>query len=301
MIPSRTWKKVGPEAAERVRQLLARLGTSDEKLSGVGEAWRVRVEGSVFTQYASGTLVFTGGEGPRLVHIVDEVSRIITDARGPVGRDCLIGLDESGKSEVLGSLVLAAAIVPRTLLDRVEALVGSADTKETHPLEYWDGLHRRLLDLRGAGLGWDMELCAPSEIDAENLNVIMDRGYERLLRRIPPLRAPGRCRVTLDDYGVRGPLTAFLATLRDSGAEVIVREKADEDSMEVRAASVLARWRRAEEMRQIDADYSLPGAPVGTGGPADSRTAPWLKAWRETGKPWPPVVRKKWKNLKKAL
>ncbi len=65
---NKTWKNLSPDTAELVRQLLLREGgVQDESTTGHSEAWRIRLESSVFTCYNTGTLYFSG-ENLRLFH-----------------------------------------------------------------------------------------------------------------------------------------------------------------------------------------------------------------------------------------
>jgi len=47
-------------------------------------------------------------------------------------KDFLIGLDETGKGEVIGHTVLTGVIFPKELFKDVDLLIGPADTKNRH-------------------------------------------------------------------------------------------------------------------------------------------------------------------------
>jgi len=72
----RTWKGITRPQAEEIRVLLSRLGDADDKVSGTREVWRIRVEGSVFTFYETGTLYFNGGVGLAET-VANEISKIL--------------------------------------------------------------------------------------------------------------------------------------------------------------------------------------------------------------------------------
>lgn len=71
----RTWKRATPDALTRVRDLLVRRGgIADKELKNPHEAWRVRIETSVFTGYRSGTIYCTGGDIPELPFLYQSIS-----------------------------------------------------------------------------------------------------------------------------------------------------------------------------------------------------------------------------------
>ncbi|HLB68639.1 MAG TPA: hypothetical protein VJN63_09305 [Thermoplasmata archaeon] len=80
-MPGRTWKGAGPEALAKVRELLLhRGGIEDKELKNPHEAWRVRIETSVFTGYRSGTIFCTGGNIPELPFLYKSISDVLGKA-----------------------------------------------------------------------------------------------------------------------------------------------------------------------------------------------------------------------------
>jgi hypothetical protein len=75
---AKTWKGVSPEAIERVRLLLLRRGgVEDPNLKNPYEAWRVRIDRSVFTGYRGGTIYANGGKLPELMFLYQSISDIV--------------------------------------------------------------------------------------------------------------------------------------------------------------------------------------------------------------------------------
>jgi len=297
-VKGRSWKGLSAAQGDEARAFLARLGTEDTQVCGAHEAWRIRIEKSVFTFYDKGTLYFNGGEGQLLEHAVQEISRLLGQTRDPTTKEYLIGLDETGKGEVLGHAVLAVAVVQRDALDRLEAAVGTADTKKAHAFAFWDQLYRELDGLRGRGLTWELQTLPPWDVDRYNLNLILDVVYQRLLSRVLLSLDPPACRITLDDYGIGKNLRGYLDALSKQGAEIRVEAKSDEKYVEARTASVLAKWRRQQAMQGIARDFSFTDAPVGSGNAGDSETLVWLRRWKETAKPWPWFVKTSFKTVR---
>jgi hypothetical protein len=73
-----TWKGAGPESLAIIRDLLLRRGAvEDKELSHPSEAWRVRIEGVVFTGYRSGTIYCNGGAIPELPFLYKSISEVL--------------------------------------------------------------------------------------------------------------------------------------------------------------------------------------------------------------------------------
>ncbi|HEX9341337.1 MAG TPA: hypothetical protein VF992_09275 [Thermoplasmata archaeon] len=74
----KTWKGASPEALAGVRELLLRRGAiEDKELSNAHEAWRVRIEKTVFTGYRSGTIYCNGGRLPELPFLYESISNLL--------------------------------------------------------------------------------------------------------------------------------------------------------------------------------------------------------------------------------
>ncbi len=74
----KTWKGASPKALTEIRELLIRRGAVEDKdLSNPHEAWRVRIEKSVFTGYRSGTIYCNGGDIPELAFLYKSISKTV--------------------------------------------------------------------------------------------------------------------------------------------------------------------------------------------------------------------------------
>jgi hypothetical protein len=77
-VQGRTWKGASPEGLAIVRELLLRRGAVEDKaLTNPHEAWRVRIEGVVFTGYRSGTIYCNGGTIPELPFLYKSISEVL--------------------------------------------------------------------------------------------------------------------------------------------------------------------------------------------------------------------------------
>lgn len=77
-MPGKTWKGARPEDLVQVRELLLRRGAIEDKdLGNPYEAWRVRIDRTVFTGYRSGTIYCNGADVPELPFLYKSISELL--------------------------------------------------------------------------------------------------------------------------------------------------------------------------------------------------------------------------------
>ena len=296
---NRTWKGVSTEQSERLKEvLLSQGGELDTEVRGQNEAWRIRLENAVFTFYEKGTLYFSGGTGSAIEAALDEGSKILTETGLETEKQFLVGMDETGKGEVLGPSVLAVVIIGKELAPKIDSELGAADTKKKHSFQAWDTLFLDLDQFRGHGLSYEIETIPPWDVDKYNVNKLMDIVYQRLLSRVLNGLDSTKCRIILDDYGMGNNLHLYMKSLSKAGAEVRIEARADEKYVEVKAASVFSKWRRELAMKKIGEKFSMPGIPLGSGNAGDPLTVKWLREWKKSGQQWPWFVKISWKTIR---
>jgi len=296
---ARTWRGASTEGLAAVKALLSQVGASeDSNIKSSHEAWRLRLGGSVFTAYKKGTVFCNGGDAPELEFLYGKIAEALGQVRDVPSAQFLIGLDETGKGEVLGHSALAAVRVRQSSLANLDSAVSTIDTKSRKGFAFWDGALRDIDALRGRGVEYLVETVPPWDVDRYNINKILDVVYQRLLTRILAGIDAGQTRIVIDDYGVGRNLEDYLEALQAAGAEVRVETKADTRYPEVRAASIVAKWRRELAMKGIGERYLLPNHPVGSGNAGDPTTKSWLTAWKATGQAWPWFVKRSFRTIR---
>ncbi len=298
-IANRKWMVRDRGQAERIKAWLVEQGAVEEKVTGAYEQWRVRHSDAKWTYYSTGTLYVTDSDDPALLEAQRHVDQLVGGRFVAASREFLLGLDETGKGEVFGPVVLAAVLLPRALFGQIEEIIGVADTKTKHGAHYWEELFGRIDFYRAQGCDWATAEIAPEEFDRVSINRLLDRDYGRLLsERMAPIE-PKRVRVVLDDYGAGPALARHLAELREAGAEVVRTTKADDRYLECRLASLVAKreQQRALETIRRDKRFALPGRELGSGNAGDPKTIGWLRAWHATGRPWPPFVKRSFRTV----
>lgn len=297
----RTWKNIEKEKSEKIKEYLLQKGGIEEEVKAPYEVWRIKFSDSTFTYYEKGTLYSTPSnmQDPAVFDAWHNIDALIGSMYVLPSRDFLIGLDETGKGEIIGHTVLAGVVFPREIFKKIDLVIGPADTKKHHEFNYWDGLFKKLDQFRKEGLDFNYERVPPWHVDKFNINKIMDVVYQRILaiflRNVPI----NRSRIVVDDYGVGAILKRFLKFLEMQGAEVVVASKADTGYLEAKTASLIAKRIREETIKRINEnlEFQINGLSVGSGNAGDPQTINWLKAWYRSYKEWPWFVKQSFKTI----
>ncbi|HVB99849.1 MAG TPA: hypothetical protein VNJ12_11035, partial [Candidatus Dormibacteraeota bacterium] len=199
IVANRKWLVTDKALAASIRSWLVAQGGEEEKVTGQYELWRVRQRDAKWTYYTTGTLYVTDSDDPALLEAQRHIDGLIGGRFVEPSRDFLVGLDETGKGELFGPLVLAAVVVPRALCRQIEEIIGVADTKVRHGARYWEELFGRVDFYRAQGLDWATATISPEELDRTSVNRLLDRTYQGLLARVLERREPKAVRVVLDD------------------------------------------------------------------------------------------------------
>ncbi|MDK2864884.1 MAG: hypothetical protein PWP37_1076 [Thermotogota bacterium] len=298
----RTWKRVDPSTAEEIKNYLLKNGGYEQEVKSPHEEWRIRFSDSTFTYYKSGTLYSTSSNSkdPVVFNAWQQIDSLVGSAYVLPSKDFLIGLDETGKGEVIGHTILTGVIFPKEIFKEIDLLVGPADTKKRHEFEYWDEIFMKLDKLRGRGLDFIYEKIPPWHVDRYNLNKIMDVSYQRILSIFLRKVEISRCRIVLDDYGIGDTLIRFLNFLKQQGVEVIVAQNSEDKYLEAKVASLISKRQREAVIKAINEnpEFQIDGLSVGSGNAGDPKTDVWLKAWWNKNKSWPWFVKRSFKNIR---
>src|SRR5205807_2268996 len=102
-------------------------------------AWRVRFADATLTCWENGTLFSSSSRkgDPEVEAAWAHVASLTKPRFVQSERPFMIGLDETGKSELVGPLTLVGALVPSRLVPRLVEIVELAETKTRHSLPYW--------------------------------------------------------------------------------------------------------------------------------------------------------------------
>ncbi len=299
----RTWENIEPSTADKIRDYLLKNGGIEQGIKSPHEEWRVKFSDSTFTYYKKGTLYSTpsNSKDPAVFNAWQYIDSIVGSAYTLPTKDFLVGLDETGKGEVIGHTVLTGVIFPKEIFREIDLIVGPADTKKRHGLEYWEDIFKKLDSLRVKGLDFIHEKIPPWHVDKYNLNKIMDISYQRILSIFLRKVEISNCRIVLDDYGIGPTLERFLRFLAQQEAEVIVTTNSEDKYLEAKIASLISKWQREVIIKAINEnpEFQIDGLSVGSGNAGDPKTDIWLKGWWERKKSWPWFVKRSFINVRR--
>jgi len=202
----------------------------------------------------------------------------------------LLGVDEAGKGPVIGSMFVAGLVVEEDQLFDLAAL-GVRDSKMLTPAR------REVLSRKIKALSQDHYILEvqPRIIDElrgiMTMNEIMVKCFSQVVKKLHADRA------ILDAADVNEE--RFAERVRsESGTSmhVVAEHKADQRHQVVSAASILAKVRRDESIRELEASF---GCKIGSGYPADPQTLEFLKAWIADHKELPPFARHSWSTAQR--
>jgi len=297
----RTWRDIEATAPEKIKIYLLEHGGVEEETKSTHEEWRVKFSDSTFTCYKKGTLYSTpsNSNDPAVLEAWRYIDSIVGSRYVLPTRDFLVGLDETGKGEVIGHTVLTGVIFPKDIFKQIDMIVGSADTKKRHDFQYWDGIFKTLDRLRDLRFHFITEKIPPWHVDKYNLNKIMDVVYQRILSILFRQAEPSRCRIVLDDYGIGPMLKRFLRFLEKQGAEVVVTQNSEDKYLEARTASLISKRTREAVIKAINEnlDFQVDGLSMGSGNAGDKQTSEWLRKWHASGKEWPWFVKQSFRTV----
>jgi len=307
MIRNKTWKNFSEENANEIKRILLEVGGIEKGAKGNAEVWKIKISDSEFTYYSSkrgGTLYCNGSRSgdPVIYNIYEQIDNLLGGIFIPSTKNFLIGLDESGKGELVGHIILTGVFFPADNSEIIEKIVGSADTKQKRSFEFWDKIFYDLDKQRIKGLNFIVEKIPPWIVDRYNINKIIDITYQRILNEfLRTIRDFNAVRIVLDDYGVGDTLKRFLRFLRKNGAEVVVSHQADDNYLEAKVASLISKREREAAIKAINEnqDFEINDLKVGSGNAGNPATIKWLEKWKNSGKEWPWFIKKSYKTIRK--
>ena len=306
MIKNKTWKNFIEKNANEVRKFLLGLGGIEKDAKGNAEVWKIKISDSEFTYYSSkkgGTLYCNGSRSsdPVIQEIYEKIDTLIGGVFKAPTKQYLIGLDESGKGELVGHIILSGVFFPASISENIEKIIGAADTKHKRSFEFWDEIFRNLDEQKSNGLIFIVEKIPPWIVDRYNINKIIDVTYQRILNEfLRTIEDFKNVRIVLDDYGVGDTLNRFLKFLSQNDAEVVVSHQADEKYLEAKVASLISKREREAVIKAINEnqDFEINNLKVGSGNAGNPATIKWLKEWKKSGKEWPWFIKKSYKTIR---
>lgn len=204
----------------------------------------------------------------------------------------IAGIDEAGKGPVLGPMCVAGLLVDENKLDNITR-IGVKDSKKLTPKKR-DALSVEIRNL--ADKIFILEV-SPGQIDelrkVITMNEIMVACYVKVLEELRPESAfVDAADVIAERFGEN------IKKKYSSDLNITSEHNADEKYPIVSAASILAKVRRDELVRNIE---KKAGIEIGSGYPSDRKTITFLENWvRENGS-LPDFARSSWETSKNII
>ncbi len=198
----------------------------------------------------------------------------------------ILGIDEAGKGPVIGPLVVCGVLCDEETVEYLKSL-GVKDSKKLDKEE-----RKKLYSLITPICKFKVLKISAEELnelmDRFTINEILKRAYVEIIRHFKPKIAYIDC----PDINVE----RFKHEIEErTGIEIVASHKADEIYPIVSIASIVAKVERDREIDRLKEAYG----DFGSGYASDPKTINFLRNYlRENGK-FPPIVRKKWKTLRK--
>lgn len=235
--------------------------------------------GVSLTAFRNGKLLIQGkGAHDFIVYYLEpvllkEVTLGYEELLDPSIAQARIGVDESGKGDYFGPLIIAAVYVDqqvtRTLLD-----MGVADSKQLSAtrIDEMAGVLKKELTHSVVAIGPEKYNALYEKIG--NLNRLLAWGHARALENV--LIKKSACKkAILDKFADKSVLTLALMK-RAKKIDIVFREKAESD-IAVAAASVIARHEFCQRMDALEQEFKIK-LPKGSGQGVEQRAKEFVAA-----------------------
>lgn len=245
--------------------------------------------------YKSGKVVISGREIERLRDFFVEFSEL---NKGDNKFRYLIGIDETGKGEIIGSIIICGVLIDTSVTDlkEIEKIISGIDTKsKKQNIKKYEEVFQKIISL---GVQHKIQEISPEELKPKKTNLIMTEKVIKLLGELTlNIRELNSLRITIDDFGFKAK---DRIKEKYNLSEVIIEPKADDNYIECKVASIISRYHREKFLEYINSseEYTIEGIKPLNGNLADPNTIEWLKKWKETKGKLPKFV-KKWNILRK--
>lgn len=204
----------------------------------------------------------------------------------------IAGIDEAGKGPVLGPMCVAGLLLDEDKLEKI-ARLGVKDSKKLSPKKRED----LSVDIKKIADKIFILEVSPGQIDelrkVITMNEIMVACYVKVLEELKPESA------FVDAADVIAERFGNNIMMKYSGDLKITSEhNADEKYPIVSAASILAKVRRDELVRNIEEEN---GIEIGSGYPSDRKTINFLDTWVKEHGSLPHFARSSWETSKNII
>lgn len=201
----------------------------------------------------------------------------------------ILGIDEAGRGPVLGPLIVAGVVIPEEKNNTLERM-GVKDSKRLTP-------NRRKVLSRKLKNSFEYETVSITASDIDNLR---EKGLNlneiEKMAMIKVIEKLNFDKAILDSVDIKPE--RFVSEIKDviGDKDILAEHKADDNFIQVAAASIIAKVERDEDIEKINKDYRKLGG-IGSGYPSDPKTKKFLTNF--TYDEMPDFVRRSWATVEK--
>jgi ribonuclease HIII len=223
--------------------------------------WKARKENVVVTAYESRKITVQGKGTEDFIQFVlePEITGVLVDHTStseqgildaPELKEPHAGIDESGKGDFFGPLVVAAVFVDETMIDELIELgvKDSKSIKSDQKISVIAGGIRKIAAGKFDVLAIGPEAYNRLYENIGNLNKLLAWGHARVLENL--LEKVPECKLALTDKFARVSVTIDALMERGRSVKLLQRTKGERD-LAVAAASILARDEFVRKMRSL--------------------------------------------------
>ncbi|VVB90963.1 Ribonuclease HII [uncultured archaeon] len=204
----------------------------------------------------------------------------------------IAGIDEAGKGPVLGPMCVAGLLLDEDKLDRLTRL-GVKDSKKLTPKKR----EAFSVEIKKIADRYFILEVSPGQIDGlrkvMTMNEIMVVCFAKVMEELKPESAfVDAADVIAERFGEN------IAKRYSGKADITSEHNADEKYPIVSAASILAKVRRDELVRNIEKNV---GIEIGSGYPSDRKTITFLENWVKEYGSLPDFARSSWETSRNIM
>jgi ribonuclease HIII len=219
-------------------------------------AWQLKKEGSVATAYSSGKIVLQGSDEKTIKKIFLELNQKF--GAGSERFIPHIGVDEAGKGDFFGGLVIAGVFVDSVKTRDRLLEIGVQDSKNLRNTRAIK-IKKEILNLSEFVEVINISPAKYDELHAgfKNVNKMLAWGHARIIENLLEKIPDGVCpKAVIDQFSKKK--SRVIEALMDRGSEIEVEQRhKGEDDIAVAAASIVARGAFLESMDKMDDEYNF--------------------------------------------
>ncbi|MCX8029492.1 MAG: hypothetical protein N2712_05810 [Brevinematales bacterium] len=249
-----------------------------------------------FSSYGGTLVIYKSGKVLLQHDQLDFIEDFLISMGDEQKYDVLIGIDETGKGELFGNIIICGVKI-QDRKNEIERIVSTINTKGKVGFEKYESIFDRLIEM---GVEYVIEEIPNEELNYGNMYSLMIRYYLLVLNKFVEKGLSNKTRVTIDDFGIKEKDKQTIIN-KCINALVIIENKADDNYLECKVASIISRYHREVFLKKINEEYVINGEFPGSGNVSDPKTIRWIKMWVSKYGSLPSFVKRWYKTVDRLI